>query len=335
MRRRAWTNRPRLVDARRGRFVHVHGPRPPVPKNGYLIEILSPYNGETLRTLLPEVTLIPTSILDDPVDVQVEWRTTQPGYNSDTYQWVPAPTHVSEHLAAPSGEPLVIVPPNPLTYVVWYYRVRAGSVASDLWTSWTPSQRHLSLAPMIGSVAGYLDMNVGVILEWSNATAYLDMNVGVAEQDPVDSVVVVSDMNVGVDIEWVQTSSYADLNVAPVLGAYQSSRYADMNVAAGKPTPHLWWIRPEQGREGYVFHLFGHGFGAFQAEWDGRVRLGNLICPVIRWLVVPATFTSPEDQIISHGSGLELDQITVEYGWITVLVPVGAVSAMVKVVLEG
>ena len=321
--------------ARRGRITHARGSRPPVPKNGYLIEILSPYNGETIRSLLPEVTVIPTSILHDPVDVQVEWRTSQPGYDSDAHVWTPPPTHTSEHLAVPSGEPLVIVPPNPLTYVTWYYRVRAGSAASGLWTSWTPSQRHLNLSPVMGSVAGYLDMNVGVAVEWSNATAYLDMNVGVAEQDPVGSVVAVADLNVGVDVVWVQTTSYADLNIAPALGAYLPTRYADLNVAAGKPTPHLWWIRPEQGREGYVFHLYGHGFGAFQAEWDGRVHLGSLICPVIRWLVVPATFTSSEDQIISHGSGLEQDQITVEYGWITVLVPVGAVSAMVKVVLEG
>jgi hypothetical protein len=42
-----------------------------------------------------------------------------------------------------------------------------------------------------------------------------------------------------------------------------------------------------------------------------------------------------EDDMIVHGQGLDPDVITTEHGWITVIVPSGAVSAMVKVVLEG
>lgn len=276
----------------------------------------------------------PSSVLHDPVDVQIEWRTQRPYL--DPFFWQPAPTYASEYLALPSDEEAILTSPAALTYTTWYYRVRAGSKATNVWGEWSPAQRFLDVSPVLGSTAGYIDLNIGAsYLDATGAIAYIDLNVGMPETTELMVVATTVDLNVGVLSQWKQTQSYADLNVYPPTEPYNPMRYADLNVSPGVPTPHIWWIRPEQGLEGYVFHIFGHGFGAFPGEYSGTVYLGALACQVVEWLIEPDTSTGPEDRVIIHGQGLDPDVITVEHGRITVVVPFGAVSAMVKVVLEG
>lgn len=334
--RRISARQPRRTPSRRGSWSYVRPPKPLVAVNRYLITVQAPPNGATVRSLTPTITVLPVSELSTPVDVQVEWRTQPPWYNPDTYTWIPSPTYVSEYLAAASDFPLEVTPPGPLSYTTWFFRARAGSKTLDLWSDWTASARYVDVNPILGSTTSYIEMNVGATgLEWAGAVAYLDLNVGVEQEDAAAAVLAYSDMNVGVDPKWKQTTSYSDMNVYPPTGEYLPAGYADMYVLVERPTPHIWWIRPEQGREGYVFHIFGHGFGQQVNEYDGSVWLGALECQVVRWVTVPQSATTPEEMRITRGSGLESDDITVEHGWITVVVPPGAVTALVRVVLEG
>lgn len=287
---------PRGIPPRRGSSAYNYTIKPPIPQNGYSVTIISPVNGATLETKRPTIKISVSSILGDPVDVQVEWRTQVPfllGGNPDIYNpasWRPyPPTQASEHLAVPSGSTLDIQPPNDLTNTSWYYRVRAGNKATNVWTQYTAAARFLNVIPVLGSTATYFDWNVGVIRPQTvNSAVYMDFNVGVAAFAPQGSVQY-SDLNIGVLPGWKAAGEYLDINIFPPVVYQNGARYLDFNVTTTRPTPTIWWIRPEQGREGYVFHIYGHGFGSFQNQYDGRVFLGSLICQVTRWSLVPPT----------------------------------------------
>lgn len=283
---------PRRAVPRRGSSSFLRG-RPPLPVNGYLIEIISPAQGYIAHTLTPIITVRGTSDTAAPVDIQVEWRLvapvrTSPGANT----WIPAPTQTNELLDIPSGSNLSVQPPGPLSYKEWYYRARAGDKDANIWSDWTASARYLEVAPVIGSVTKYIDLNVGVTHVTPGAVAYMELNVGVGPFDQAQPFAFwYSDLNVGVRLDQILAAAYSDLNVYIPTGSYATANYADMNVTSERPTPHIWWIRPEQGREGYLFNIFGHGFGSVQGQYDGLVYLGGLLCPVIRW-----TLVSPESR---------------------------------------
>jgi hypothetical protein len=87
------------------------------------------------------------------------------------------------------------------------------------------------------------------------------------------------------------------------------------------PEPHIWWIRPEQGKEGYLFNIFGHGFGQVQGLYDGLVYLGGLLCPVVRWVLVPAvnrvsTVRAQGTQGTATGVG-SLPRVSIHTGTVT------------------
>jgi hypothetical protein len=121
--------------------------------------------------------------------------------------------------------------------------------------------------------------------------------------------------------------------VGPVIRLHNAIHYADFNVRADiVPVPHIWWIRPEQGRWGYGFNIYGHGFGSFQNEYNGTVKLGDFTCQVVEWQEIPAV--PPPDTIVRADDPAD-DIIKPEHGWIFVIVPQNSVSAMVKVILNG
>lgn len=325
--------RSRSVRHDRRDAIFLRAPKPPRPVNGYGIEIISPISGASFRIRRPAITVKPVSVLNDPVDVQIQWWPVAPYLAGSPAVITPTPTYDVTTVGLVSGGQFALAPPADLSYGAWWYRVRAGNSTTGIWGAWTGLDRHLNVTPVLGSVAQYIDANIGVQqAAQQNAIAYLDMNVGVAAPAPRPAVDYLT-MNVGVAPVWLVTALYADMNVYPPTIALTTARYTDMNVLAGaRPTPHIWWIRPEQGREGYVFHLYGHGFGGFQNEWDGKVLLGALICPVVRWERITAL--DPPDQIVRADDPIN-DVRDPEHGWITVVVPVNAISGMVKVILEG
>lgn len=319
----------------RGSSAYRRAPGLPPVVNGYSVTIISPTNGIKTRDRRPDITVVGTSVLG-PVDIQVEWRTAVATQSTPTGPWVPAPTYVSEFLGSVSGSPQVLEPPADLTYFTWYYRARAGDKSSNTWGSWSP-QYWLDVYPILGSASEYVDMNIGVVLPivLDSTVAYLDINVGVEPESPLDELVRYLNINVGVMPQWRVGAEYSEMNVYQPTGPLLSAHYSDINAVSGEtPAPHIWWVRPEQGREGYVFNIYGHGFGEFQNQYDGIVKLGNLTCQIVRWEVVARSALSDADLKIIHGMGLDPDQITVEHGWLVAVVPSGAVSSNIRVILE-
>jgi hypothetical protein len=300
--------------------------------NGYFVDVVSPSDQAVLTTTLPTVTVHVESELGTPVDLQVEWRTAEPYQLPFSTVWYPDPTYTQSFDNLTSGDPFQFQPPVALDYRTWYLRVRAGDSSTDTWTPWTRREQSLNLQPVLGSVTQAIDVNIGVTVDsYAGAIAYSDMNIGVQVEEFRD-VIEYTDLNVGVDPTWLRAVAYSDLNVYPPTGQYVDLAYLDLNVLSARPDPLIWWIRPEMGREGYVFRIIGHGFGSFQNEWDGAVFLGALACPVMSWDRVAAD-ASPDE--ISKGATNETDVIKPEHGVIVVAVPFEAVSGNVKVVLSG
>lgn len=328
---------PRRQPPQRGSVVHRRAIAQIPLTNGYSAQFIAPANGINTRDLRPSLSIFVRSLLGSPVDVQVEWRRDAPAVQVgdpiiESSPWEPSPVYLQTVEDVPSDSTLVIEPPADLAYRTWYYRARAGNTTTSTWSRWTP-QFFLDVRPVLGSVAGYIDANIGVEnVANPPVVAYLEMNIGVADIDnPV--LTQYAPLNVGVELVPKIEAAYLDLNIYPPTGAYSPAAYLDINTLEGlTPQPHIWWIRPEQGREGFVFNIYGHGFGAFPGEFDGLVKLGDFTCQIASWQIMEAG--SPPYEII-RGAGLEPDTITPEHGWIVAIVPDGAISAEVRVVLNG
>lgn len=307
--------------------------RRPIPDNGYSFIIYGPANGSGTTDRRPDISLYVESVLDTPVDVQVEWRTEEPYFQNN--QWKPEPTHVREVLGVPSGTPLLVEPLQDLPYLTWFFRVRVGSKSANLWTAWSDSRNRVHVNSVLGTAFAYIDANVGVgQAQAASAVQYVHMNVGIENLSGLDAFRY-AEMNIGIPTVPLNASRYTDFNIHPRVGNYIATKYSDLLVTTGKPIPHIWWVRPVQGREGYAFHIFGHGFGSIQGQYSGKVRLGALDCEILRWEAFPAQPVPVGGHVIKQGVALEDDRITTEYGRIVAVVPDNAVSAGVTVSLEG
>jgi hypothetical protein len=327
---------------RRGGSSYSHARLWNRPTNGFAASIVAPLTAFVSRSNTPVFTVRAFSEYPQQnLDIQVEFRRQRayqvssippnPPLPSDP--WLPVPTYDFLIEDVQPGSVRSFQAPEPLKNFTWWYRVRAGRASLNIWSDWSP-QRYIDILPPIGFTTSYVDMNVGVINERTpRATAYVEMNVGIDYPDePLQ--IAYTEMNVGVPKQWRELSAYFDMNVFPKIErTRRQAFYADMNVVDGRPTPQIWWIRPQQGREGYVFNIYGQGFGDFQGEFDGIVKLGNYVCQVSRWETVPEDVTV-EEHLIKHGLNAADDVITPEHGWIVAIVPDGAVSANVNVILR-
>lgn len=283
--------------ARRGSAAFRAALKTPPLVNGFGVEFVAPVNGFHSRDRRPELTVIGVSLVGTPVDIQIEWRTqkaTQPGTNpTPTTPWVPTPTYTTTLQDAISGTPQNIEPPTDLSYQTWWYRGRVGNSDTNVWSDWS-AQYFLDIYPILGSAAEYVNINIGIetLPRLDFAAAYLEMNVGVGNEDQL----VLSrylEMNVGVGSNLKLAAEYSNMNVYPPPGEITTAIYTDLNTVTDEtPVPHIWWIRPEQGKEGYIFNIYGQGFGAFQNQFDGEVRLGSLVCSIARWDIVPAALVA-------------------------------------------
>lgn len=274
---------PRRAVPRRGTASFVRAPAPPLPVNGYSVTVTAPVSGFVSRSQRPVISFSATSILNDPVDVQVEWQTSDPSRMG----WVAV--YTNSLLALGSGSAQTVQPPTNLDYRTWWYRLRSGKLSTNTWGLWTDSSRHVNVQAVLGSTSAYVELNVGVVSPpVLNATAYVDFNIGRGEDTKLSSKTVYSDLNIGLDPRIKVAIAYSDMNVYPFSNVRSFVQYSDLNVVPTKPNPTIWWIRPEQGKEGYVFNIFGHGFGGYKGQYSGVVRIGNLVCDIASWTLVPA-----------------------------------------------
>lgn len=96
-------------------------------------------------------------------------------------------------------------------------------------------------------------------------------------------------------------------------------------VDSTTPTPHIWYVFPSFGQEGWEFRIIGWGFGDSEAALSGEVLLNALGCSVISWQKIADTGASPKtiDPIT--------DTATPQHHEIRAVVPAGAASGLVYV----
>lgn len=278
---RAIGPRPPRSTPHKGGAALSRAPWPKPPVNGYSATVLSPVNGASGFDRRPDIRVVATSAVNPTVDIQIEWRRTASTAGAAVY--------TTTFLDSVSGSEQTLEAPADLSFYTWYYRLRAGEQDTNIWGDWS-SVYFLSVFPVLGSSEAYMDLNIGVEnVETLQALAYMDMNVGVVVA-PSDVSVEYTDLNVGLATQFKIGAEYLDFNVFPPLQSFKKSEFMEFNVLdAGTPTPHIWWIRPERGKEGFIFNIYGHGFGTFQGEFDGRVKLGDLECAVNRWDLMPVS----------------------------------------------
>jgi hypothetical protein len=96
------------------------------------------------------------------------------------------------------------------------------------------------------------------------------------------------------------------------------------NVDTTTPTPHIWYLFPTFGREGWEFKIVGYGFGDTQGTHTGTARLNALSVGIVSWVVVAEV-----------GSGLEIDPAidlaNPIHQEVRATVPTGGVSGLVFV----
>lgn len=109
---------------------------------------------------------------------------------------------------------------------------------------------------------------------------------------------------------------------------FQRYLYQYANATTDTPTPHIWYLYPTYGREGWEFKIIGYGFGDTQATFSGSVTLNALAVGVTSWELVAAV-----------GVGMEIDPAVnlanPVHQLITATVPAGATSGPVIVCTDG
>lgn len=250
--------------------------------NGYRATILAPVNGAWVRDRRPDITVVGENTGFGAVDIQIEWRSTIGG----------PVVYTSNFFGAVAGTPQILEPPSDLAYYNWYYRARAGDYATNTWSAYTGTQ-YLTVYPLPGFAHRYLDINIGVenIDPVRTIAAYSDLNIGFGAFNESDGFAYL-DFNIGLEPQPRVATEYLEMNVVPQMGPYEPATFMDVNVTSGTPTPHIWYVQPQIGPQGLMFRIVGNGFGVSQGQYNGRVFLGDLECPIQSWVDVPETATS-------------------------------------------
>ena len=139
----------------------------------------------------------------------------------------------------------------------------------------------------------YTDLNIGVenVTPIKRVVQYVDFNIGLEPVEILDAVGY-ADFNVGLEPQPREGAEYSDFNMHTNPGQYRRGVYLDFNIdPETSPVPHIWYIRPQYGKEGLIFNVYGQGLGITQDEFDGKVMLNELECAVTQWMVVPAQAT--------------------------------------------
>lgn len=273
--------------------------------NGFAIQWASGQDGFVPTTdIRPTVHMVPVSVLATPCDVQVQWAHFMDAFYWYDYYgsaWVGAAD--SRIMGADyvvnsvvSGSDLSISPPLDLDTNAWLVRARSGDGSS--WGFWSAP---ITVSVFSVALAGafYVDENVGVEYNTPrmSSSVYIDENVGMVFDTIYDDAVYL-DLNVGIGtvVPLIFASEFLDENITPSWGENVAAAvYMDIDIDPSKhPVPHLWWVVPEHGQEGWIFHLFGHGFGQSQSEFAGRVLVNELQSGIVDWSLIRSSLQRNE-----------------------------------------
>jgi hypothetical protein len=98
----------------------------------------------------------------------------------------------------------------------------------------------------------------------------------------------------------------------------------DALVDTTTPIPHIWYLFPTFGREGWEFKIVGYGFGDTQGEHTGTARLNALAVGIITW----AGFAEVASTLVIDPA---LDIAEPVHQEVRATVPVGGTSGLVFV----
>lgn len=210
------------------------------------------------------------------------------------------------------------VPPSDMGGGVWYYRVTVTDNNDS--ASTTSATVTLTWFDQIdGDRFEYLLANNGVAFNPTDT----------ASGSPYDGETLDFDrflyllINTGVAFYPTDTLSTANPYDGDVKD-FDRFLYLLAATTSGVPTPHIWYVFPAFGREGWEFTIVGYGFGDTQATYTGTATLNGLAVSVLSWELIAAV-----------GTGMEIDPVAnvanPVHQLITATVPSGGESGLVVV----
>lgn len=155
----------------------------------------------------------------------------------------------------------------------------------------------------------YTDLNIGVetVDPIKRVVQYVDFNIGLEAADQRDAVGY-ADFNIGLEKAPRVGAEYSDFNIHLATSQYKHGVYLDFNIDPNEtPVPHIWYVRPQYGKEGLLFNIYGQGFGVTQGEFDGKVVLNGIECTATQWQLIPAYST----KALRVGAGMRSNNIFV------------------------
>jgi len=100
------------------------------------------------------------------------------------------------------------------------------------------------------------------------------------------------------------------------------------NITTDTPTPHIWYVFPSFGREGWEFRIIGYGFGDTQGTYTGSATLDGLGLSILTWqLIAESSADLTIDPIADIAEPIHQE--------IRTQVPVGGTSGLVIVCTDG
>lgn len=182
------------------------------------------------------------------------------------------------------------------------------------------------LGPFTDKTTVYLRSRAGGSGNWSAWMGTIQMSLNAAAA----SAAHIENMNVGVTLPVVQNAAHIEcLNVGVNLPLVKHAVHIDCigDVNTATPTPQIWGIFPTAGREGDGFTIYGHGFGATAATYNGTAIMEmapDVVLSVSAWVQVAAG-AHAYDALRYLDVSTSPPTITMEYQRIDVTVPNGAI----------
>jgi hypothetical protein len=224
----------------------------------------------------------------------------------------------------------------------WHWRVRVRDQADGVWSAWS-----------VGRQINYFDPKTSdryLYLLAKNSVSFDPQDAPAGGWGPAPAAVGADGLNIaferylyllaklGVGFDPIDTPAggwdpegIGSVLIGPGDGfALEFDRYLYLlaNVDTSTPTPHIWYVFPTFGREGWEFRIVGYGFGDSQATYSGSATLDGVALSILAWELIAET-----------GTDLAIDPLAdlaePEHQQIRTSVPIGGTSGLVIVCTDG
>lgn len=163
---------------------------------------------------------------------------------------------------------------------------------------------------------------------YDGATDFILVNVGIEKtvsDRGTDSILE----NVGAEKTYSSVGSDAileNVGIEQTVKGVATDFILEGDVDTSIPTPHIWELRPDSGREGDGFSIIGFGFGAAQGTYTGTIfwldGITEVPLGVVSWtLVAPTSDAYTANRKIDVAN----DIVDPEHGQIDSIVLTGAI----------